>query len=155
MDQIDRTIVEFLQREGRASWTALAKLLNISSTAVAERVHSLENRGIIIGYKALVNPKKVGCGVEAFIHVEIKESLAHSSFVAKLQDIEPVRECYNITGEGGYLLKVSCKDIEMLDELVSKTLKEIPEVSKTVTSVVLSTLVNKESCPLFNKDSED
>jgi len=149
MDITDIKIIQFLQKEGRGSWTALAKVLNISSTAVAERVHNLEKKGIIVGYKVIVDPKVLGCNVEAFVHVEIDQSIAHTTFVEKINQMEPVRECYNITGEGGYLLKVQCKDIGMLDELVSKTLKEIPEVTKTVTSIILSTLVKKESCPIF------
>lgn len=143
LDATDLKIIETLQDKGRISWTELAKILNLSSVSSADRVKRLEGLGVIKGYKAIIDQKVLGNKLIAFITVTLVKSLEESRFADVVKKSHIIEECYHIAGEGSYLLKVHCKDIEDLEILVNKTLKTIPEVIKTVTIISLAGIKEK------------
>lgn len=138
LDEMDFKIIGLLKKKGRISWTELGKALNLSSTSSAERVRRLEELGVITGYRATFNQRALGNKIVAFITVTLVRPIEKSTFSQVVKESPLIEECYHIAGEGSYLLKVRCREIEDLETLVNKTLKAIPEVVKTVTIIALT-----------------
>jgi len=121
----------------------LGAKVGLSGPAVAERVRRLEERGIVRGYRAEVAPERVGLPVVAFVSLGVPYDIRPSGkFERVVQDIEAVVECYRITGEDAYLLKLAVPDMEALRE----ALDGLSEFGRVKTSVVLS--VPKRPAPL-------
>ncbi len=145
MDALDLKIIETLRGRGRISFSELALNLGLSAPSTAERVHRLEEKGIIKGYKALINEKALGDFFMAFITVSLDRSVYRSNLVEIVKGEPGILECHHIAGEGSYLLKTRFKNIDELEHLVNNVLKEIPGVSKTVSTIVLSTIKEEGS----------
>ncbi len=143
MDTIDREVLTTLMEEGRMSWADLAQRTGLSAPAVAERVHRLEERGVITGYAALVNGATVGAHLTALVAVSLSGPDARAEFLRLVNDTVEVQECHHTAGEDDYVLKVRCGGTAELEHLVSNVLKGVPGVARTRTTVVLSTV--KES----------
>jgi Lrp/AsnC family leucine-responsive transcriptional regulator len=129
--------------DGRMTWADLAQRAGISAPAVAERVHRLEDRGVIGGYAALVNGATVGAHLTALVAVSLSGPEARGEFLRLVRDTVEVQECHHTAGEDDYVLKVRCGGTAELEHLVSNVLKGVPGVARTRTTVVLSTV--KES----------
>ena len=136
LDDLDSKILRLLERNGRISWSELGQSLQMSATSAAERVKRLEQKGIISGYTAQINYKAIAPYIMAFITVTLDRPAVR--FDQAIHQVSQILECYHIAGEGSYLLKTRCADIDELEKLVNYTIKEIPGVLKTVTTVVLS-----------------
>jgi Lrp/AsnC family leucine-responsive transcriptional regulator len=140
MDNFDIEIINILQTNAKISIVELGKQIGLSTTATKERVKKLENEGIITGYYASLNHKKVGNGITAFITVPVGD-IPILEMGQRLSAINEVLECHKVTGNTCYLLKVKVRDSEHLEELVDY----INHFAKnTYTYLVLSTL--KETC---------
>lgn len=126
-------------REGRTTWADLAQLLGLSAPAAAERVRRLEERGVIRGYSALVDPEAVGLGVTAFVAVALGSPEHRGRFLEGVGGMPEVQECHHVAGEDDYLLKVRCGTVRDLEGLVSDGIKGLAGVARTRTTVVLST----------------
>lgn len=140
MDITDYKIIEILQKDGRISMKDLGKIVGLTSPAVSERVKRLEESGIIQGYKAIVNPDKLGRVIKSFINISLP-SENYSSFIEYAKDDNRIVECHHITGEDCLLLKVIVKDMYELEKVIDK----IKQVGKTKTSVILSTIIESKS----------
>lgn len=140
MDITDYKIIEILQEDGRISMKDLGKIVGLTSPAVSERVKRLEESGIIQGYKAIVNPDKLGRVIKSFINISLP-SENYSSFIEYAKDDNRIVECHHITGEDCLLLKVIVKDMYELEKVIDK----IKQVGKTKTSVILSTIIESKS----------
>lgn len=138
LDEIDCRLLNLLQDDGRISQHDLAQAVGLSSPAVGERLRKLEERGIIRGFAALLDPKKLGRDVTAFITVGIDGSKYYSQFIEKARKCEEVMECHAITGQGSHVLKVRTDDTTSLERLLSE-IQMWPGVHWTVTAIVLST----------------
>lgn len=143
MDTNDIKVLRFLQDEGRANWTRIGELLGITGPAAAERVHRLEQRGIIRGFTALIDPESVGLALTAFIAVSLEKPAQRVAFLKRVQALPEIQECHHCTGEDDYLLKVRCRDVSDLDRLINAELKSLAGVLRTRTTVVMRT--SKES----------
>ncbi|WP_413166096.1 Lrp/AsnC family transcriptional regulator [Capilliphycus salinus ALCB114379] len=154
MDAIDYKVIRHLMAQGRITWSELATLLGLSAPATAERVKRLEEKGVIQGYNARINPEAVGCELTAFIAVTLQQPQDRGAFLQRIQEMSEVMECHHITGDDDYLLKVRCQNTRHLERIVSEEIKGISGILKTRTTVVLSTA--KESCviPLPPFESE-
>ena len=118
----------------------LGKIVGLTSPAVSERVKRLEESGIIQGYKAIVNPDKLGRVIKSFINISLP-SENYSSFIEYAKDDNRIVECHHITGEDCLLLKVIVKDMYELEKVIDK----IKQVGRTKTSVILSTIIESKS----------
>jgi len=148
MEEQDLKVVRRLMREGRSTWVELAQLLGLSAPAVADRVRRLEERGVVRGYSALVDPEAVGLGVTAFVAVTLERPEHRAGFLGWVDGRAEVQECHHIAGEGDYLLKVRCAAVRDLEGIVSEGVKGIDGVASTRTTVVLSTHKETPVLPL-------
>lgn len=138
MDNVDRQILEILQRNGRLSNISLAEEIGLSPPSVLRRVKKLEEKKIIKEYVALVDREKIGKNLLVFINISIKTQSEEQRFASKIQEYPEVLECFHVTGETDYLLKVAVRHISELEDFIMKRISQIPGVDKVVTRVVLS-----------------
>jgi len=148
MDAVDHKLLTVLMEDGRASWADLAEAVGLSAPAVAERVHRLEDRGAIHGYAARVNGSQVGAHMTAFVAVTLDGPGARDGFLRVVRDTVEVQECHHTAGDDDYLLKVRCGGTGDLERLLSDVLKSVTGVSRTRTTVVLSTVKDSTLLPL-------
>ncbi len=140
MDRIDAEILKNLQLNGRITNSELAKRVSLSAPSVLERVRKLEESGVISGYAARINPDKIGRGTTCFVAVSLALHQQDSivSFKAEIDNIPEVLDCFHITGEEDYLLRVTVRDMQHYRDLLLNRLTKIPGLSKLKTMVVLS-----------------
>ncbi len=143
MDDYDNQIIDLLQKQGRVSHSELSAKVGLSLPAIAERIRKLEKSGVILGYTSLVDAKKLGKGITAFISVLIDDPASYPQFSGSVLKLPEVTECHHVVGEFDYLVKVKTKDTASLEALISDRIRTIPGVGRTRTTIVLSTL--KES----------
>jgi Lrp/AsnC family leucine-responsive transcriptional regulator len=148
VDAIDHKILAVLMEDGRASWADLAEAVGLSAPAAADRVHRLEDRGVIGRYAALVNGPLVGAHMTALVAVTLDGPAAREGFLAVVRDTAEVQECHHTAGDDDYLLKVRCGGTADLERLLTDVLKAVPGVSHTRTTVVLSTVKDSVVLPL-------
>ncbi len=138
LDAIDLQILDHLQEQGRIPLVKLAEQVGLSSPSVIDRVKKLEDSGIISGYHASVDARRLGKDVTAFIGVSIAHPKAISTFEQTVAMVDDVLECHHVTGAHTLLLKVKTDNTSSLERLIS-TIRSIEGVSQTETMVVLST----------------
>ena len=143
LDDVDRKIIRLLRANARASQEQIAKSVHLSRPAVHERIKHLEKTGVVRGYQALVNWDGVGLAMTCFIWVRLRPT--HGSNIGTqmanlTSDMATVEECHRVTGEWSMLLKVRAASPQALQTLIDRLYK-IPGVQNTLTTVVLSTLL--------------
>jgi Lrp/AsnC family leucine-responsive transcriptional regulator len=151
LETLDLKAVRTLMRNGRATWADLALELGLSAPAAADRVHRLEERGVIRGYAALVDAESAGYPLSAFIAVALDRPDRRAAFLKRIATLPEVAECHHVAGDDDYLLKVRCRGTRDLDRLLVESLRSIPGV-RTRTTVVLATA--KESIVMPLAESE-
>ncbi len=144
LDFIDLTILEILQRDGRASHSAIAEAVGLSQPSVHERVKKLEQRGVIKGYAAIVNPEALDLGVLAFISVRLNERRT-SDTAAVVRDIPQVLEAHHVAGEDCLIAKVRCRSPHDIERILDQIWQKLP-VAATKTTIAFSSY--KESTVL-------
>ena len=137
MDAIDTHILERLQREGRATQQELAREVGLSQPSVAERIRKLEERGAIRGYAAKVDAVMLGKEITAFVAVSIDHPRYFDDFAIAIAGMDEVLECHRVAGEDSYLLKVKTASPATLDDLLVGSLRLLPGVRATHTTIVL------------------
>ncbi len=137
MEEIDRTIVSLLARNGRMSFTELARQAGLSVSAVHQRVRRLEQDGVIKGYAALVDPEDVGLPLTAFVSIKPFDPSAPDDVPQRLEPLAAIEACHSVAGEENYILKVRVPSPAALEELLQQ-IRTLGGVS-TRTTVVLST----------------
>ncbi|MGF1498758.1 MAG: Lrp/AsnC family transcriptional regulator [Elainellaceae cyanobacterium] len=155
LNETDLKVIHHLMVQGRITWSELAGLLELSAPATADRVRRLEERQVITGYAALVNPEFVGCSLAAFIAVTLDRPKHRDAFLKKVQLMPEVQECHHVTGDDDYFLKVRCRDTQDLERLISDELKSMTGVLKTRTTIVLSTAKETPMLPIKNGRDSD
>lgn len=140
LDAIDYKLLELLQQNARMTQMEMASAVGLSQPAVAERMRKLEQEGIIRGYVAQVDARKLGKDISAFIGVSIEHPRYNAGFAKKILALPDVLECHRVTGSDSYLLKVVTENTESLDRLISELLRVIPGVTRTLTSIVTSSI---------------
>jgi Lrp/AsnC family leucine-responsive transcriptional regulator len=137
VEEIDRRIVSLLSRNGRMSFTELARQAGLSVSAVHQRVRRLETDGVITGYVALCNPDDIGLPLTAFVSIKPFDQAAPDDVPDKLKDLEAIEACHSVAGEENYILKVRVGSPRDLEDLLQQ-IRTLANVS-TRTTVVLST----------------
>ena len=144
LDRIDLKLVELLQNNCKQTTKELADQLNLSTTAVYERVKKLEKQNIITDYVAIVNKDKINRSFMAISHIKIK---SHSKdailkFEKKVNQIPEVLECFHVSGEYDYILKIGVQDMEAYREFMLSKLTTMEEVQSTHSMFVIKEVKN-------------
>jgi Lrp/AsnC family transcriptional regulator, leucine-responsive regulatory protein len=147
LDVIDLTLLDLVQRNGRVSQHDLARAVGLSAPAVAERLRKLEERGVIRGYTAILDPERLGRGLASFIFVGVSGSRHFAAFRARVEEEPSIVECSSVTGEASHILKVRVASTRALEALLAE-IQGWPGVQWTRTSVVMSALKEETAVPL-------
>ena len=155
LDPIDLQILKILQGNSKITNLDLSRQIGLSPAPTLERVKKLETSGVIESYHALVDPQAIGLNVKTFVLVSLawQKENALNNFLEKMQDIPEIVECYIITGEADFLMKLVCKDIPSYEKLLFKTLSQIEEIERLKTLMTLSTVKSSKVLP-FNYDQD-
>jgi Lrp/AsnC family transcriptional regulator, leucine-responsive regulatory protein len=137
VEEIDRRIVSLLSRNGRMSFTELARQAGLSVSAVHQRVRRLETDGVITGYVALCNPDVIGLPLTAFVSIKPFDQAAPDDVPDRLKDLSAIEACHSVAGEENYILKVRVGSPRDLEDLLQQ-IRTLANVA-TRTTVVLST----------------
>lgn len=144
IDETDLEIIRILQANAKTPFLEIARRLNLSGATIHERVRALQESGIITGFHAHVNLKKMGYGVLAVVEVVLDHpGIDTDSLRNSLGDIREVSAAYNLTGDTDLLIFVYAKDIDELRELLTQKIQNLPGVSRLSTSVVLDAPVDR------------
>lgn len=137
LDQIDQFLIRALQENGRRKKNDLAQEIGMSVPAVAERMKKLQDSGVILGYSAHVDPRKLGMDVGAIITLISERSTKYADVIKQAQKHPEVLECMSVTGEGSHLLIVRTTDTTSLENLL-REIQAWPGVIRTDTRLILS-----------------
>jgi Lrp/AsnC family leucine-responsive transcriptional regulator len=137
VERLDRRLVDLLAADGRMSFTDLGKATGLSTSAVHQRVRRLEERGVITGYHAAVDPEAVGLPLTALISVSPLDPAAPDDVPERLTDVAEIEACHSVAGEESYVLKVRVPTPGALEDLLAR-IRSAANV-RTRTTVVLST----------------
>ena len=151
LDRYDRHILEVLQSDGRLSNQELADRIGLSPSPCLRRVRALEDAGLITGYRALVDAKKLGLSLMALLHISMDKHTPErfANFEKKVAAQPEVLECLLITGqEADYQLKVIIRDMDAYQELLLNRITRIEGVTGVHTSFVLRRVLDKTAVPV-------
>ena len=139
-DEIDRKLLHLLQEDSKQTNKALSHKLNLSVTAVYERIRKLENNGIVNSYVALVDKTKVEKDFVTFCHIKLSRHTQDYvvKFEREVKELEEVLECYHISGDYDYLLKVLVKDMKAFREFMVNKLTSINHIGSTHSMFVIN-----------------
>jgi Lrp/AsnC family leucine-responsive transcriptional regulator len=137
VEEIDRAIVGLLSRDGRMSYTDLGRETGLSTSAVHQRVRRLEQRGVITGYAAMVDPEAVGLPLTAFVSIKPIDPSQPDDAAERLRDVAAIEACHSVAGDESYILKVRVPSARHLEDLLAR-IRSVANVS-TRTTIVLST----------------
>jgi len=150
LDRIDRRLLAELQEHGRSSNLELAEAINLSPAQTLRRHRRLEEAGVIKRYEARLDSTALGFGVTAFIHVTMERGHIRdlSKFKGLVAELAQIQECFSVTGDIDYVLKVVAKDLKSLSDFLLDTLMRIPGVSGVKSSVCLDEIKCTSAMPL-------
>jgi len=140
MDTMDDAIIKILKENGRASASAIGKMVNLSIPAVLERIKKLTRAGIIEGYTVKINRAQTGRKLLAFVFLHIDGNESIQAFRNAVVKCDCVLECHHMAGSYDYLLKVAVEDTEVLEHFLTGELKTIKGVTGTNTMIALATM---------------
>jgi len=140
-DIYDKKIIDILQRDSSISNIELSKKIKLSPSACLARTRHLKELGIIKKYAAIIDEKKAGFEIITFTYVNLSPHNRNmaNSFLLKVRETPQIQECYNITGNWDYLLKIVSHDIASYRDFIIDSLLEFPGINKIETNIVLST----------------
>jgi Lrp/AsnC family transcriptional regulator, leucine-responsive regulatory protein len=149
-DTIDIRILKELQQDGSLPNVELARRVHLSPSPCLARVKALEAAGVIQRYVALTDPKALGLDLNVFINISLKEQSkqALAAFEERIAEQEEVMECYLMTGDSDYLIRVAVADIAALERFILDQLTPIPGIEKIRTSFTLKQVRYKTALPL-------
>jgi Lrp/AsnC family leucine-responsive transcriptional regulator len=155
MDEIDRNIVVALQLDGSAGLAELAKVAGLSVSATAERVKRLEERGVIRGWRADLDPAAVGCPLLVHVLVAVSAGRDDAAFRRAMRKQEAVLECHAVTGAWTYLVKLRLLDLAALDAFLNEELRTQPGVQRVETLLAVATVKETSILPVAPADPEE
>jgi len=152
LDSVDLKILNLMQANARISNADLARELEMAPSAVLERVKKLEQKKVILQYTTSINPAAVQQKLLAFIFIRSKEGFTCSTQTADaLAKIPEVQEVHHIAGEDCFLVKMRTEDSASLMELMRNSLKKIPDILSTKTTIVLETVKEQQQLVIPEK----
>ena len=138
MDELDSKIIQLMMRNARMPVKEIAKQVNLTSPAVSSRIHRLEQEGVIAGYTVVLHRPDTPARVEALISVLV-DAATRASFLSMIEQEPQVLQCFRVTGNYNFIIKVSCTDIDALEHLLTKMQK----MGSTNTQIILNTQLNR------------
>jgi Lrp/AsnC family leucine-responsive transcriptional regulator len=141
MDAIDVRILELLQQNARISVSEISKNVNLSLSAVSERLKKLEASKVIKSYTIILNPEYLGKELSVIMNISLENPDHTMDFIEFIMAESEILECHYITGEYDYALKITTKNTQTLEHMMNR-IKSVPGIKKTQTNVILSTLKN-------------
>ena len=155
LDVVDLKILTELQRDGSLSNVELAKRVHLSPSPCLARVKALEQAGVIDRYVALANASVLGLGLNVFISISLKEQSkeALATFEQRIAEQDEVMECYLMTGDSDYLIRVALPDIAALEKFILEQLTPIAGIEKIRSSFALKQVRYKTALPLEARTS--
>ena len=150
LDKIDREILKALQADARMPIVDLAERVGLSASPCARRVKRLESDGIIVRYATVIDQKAVGLPVSVFCNVTLERQVkgALETFQAAVLKRPEVMECYLMTGEADYLLRVVVADLEAYERFIVKHLTKVPGIANIRSSFALKQVAYRTDLPL-------
>ena len=142
LDEFDLKILGVLRRDGRITFTDLAQKVGLSKTPCQQRVRRLVDNGVIVGFRAIIDPSKVGLDHVAFTEVKLSDTreTALEEFNSAVRGIPEVEECHMIASSFDYLLKVRTPDIRRYRWVLGEKISSLPHVASTSTFVAMETV---------------
>jgi Lrp/AsnC family transcriptional regulator, leucine-responsive regulatory protein len=138
LDDIDRQLLELLQKDDRLSLADLGKGVGLAASSVNERVKRLVTRGVIEGFHARVAPEALGLDILAFVFVSWSDQAGEAPFLARVNASPSVLECHRVTGAWNYLLKVRVSDTRALERFLGDVIQSLQGVQRIETLIALS-----------------
>lgn len=150
LDAIDTAILRELQTDGRMTNQALSEAVGLSPSPCLRRLRHLEESEVISGYVALVDPEKVGLSVNAFVRVRLdqQDDKRLAAFEEATQGFPEVMECYLMTGDADYQLRVLVESLASFEDFIRSKLTKIPGISQVTTSFALRPVVYRTGLPI-------
>ena len=150
LDAIDLRILDELQHDGALSNVELARRVHLSPSPCLTRVRALEAAGVIDRYVAIANPAALGLGLSVFISISLKSQSkeALAEFERRIIEHDEVMECYLMTGDSDYLIRVAVADIAALEKFILEQLTPIPGLEKIRSSFALKQVRYKTALPM-------
>ena len=150
LDKLDQKLVFALQKDGRATNVELAEAVHLSAPQCLRRVRALEERGVIRGYTAMIEPTQIGLGVMAFVSLTIDRSQSK-----RVRQLEPdlakfpeIVECFTVSGESDYMLRVVAPDLLGLSEFLTDKLLQVPGVASTHSMICMEEIKPLSPLPM-------
>jgi Lrp/AsnC family leucine-responsive transcriptional regulator len=142
LDEFDRKILAVLRKDGRITITELAQQVGLSKTPCQQRVKRLVESGVILGFRAIIDPAKLGLDHVAFAEVKLSDTreAALKEFNTAVRQIPEVEECHMIASSFDYLLKVRTSDIRKYRMVLGEKISSLPHVASTSTFVAMETV---------------
>lgn len=154
LDRYDRHLLEVLQQDGRISNQDLADRINLSPSSCLRRLRTLEESGLILGYRALLDAKVLGLTLMALVHISMDRHTPErfENFEAKVATIPEIMECLLITGQDAdYQIKAVVRDMDAYQELLLNRITRIEGVTGVHSSFVLRRVIDRSALPLDRK----
>lgn len=150
MDRIDQKILAELQADGRLSITELADRVGLSLSPCHRRVRTLEESGVIIGYRAQLAPAALGLNFSAMVFVTLREGnrQAVEAFEMALEHIPQIVEAQRLFGEPDYLLHLVTRDLPAFQQLYDESLSTLPNVQRLTSTLVMKRVIQDRALPL-------
>lgn len=150
LDRYDRTLLRLLQQDARMTNTALAARVNLSESACLRRVRALEESGLIEGYTALVDQQRAGFAVSVFVNITLdrQSQTGLEAFESAVRRIPEVMECYLMTGEHDYLLRLVVSDLADFERIHNQHLTRLPSVARVHSSFAMRTVTRSRTLPV-------
>ncbi|WGK92840.1 Lrp/AsnC family transcriptional regulator [Pseudomonas migulae] len=150
MDRIDRKILSELQKDGRLSVTELAERVGLSLSPCHRRVRALEESGVLLGYRAQLDPTALGLNFSAMVFATLREGdrKAVEAFETALVDIPQVVDAQRLFGEPDYFLHVITQDLPAFQRLYDESLSTLPNVQRLTSTLVMKRVVQDRPLPL-------
>lgn len=150
ISKIDRNILRILQKDGRISYTDLAREVGLSVTPCIERVKRLEKNGYIEGYTATLNPQLLDAGLVVFVQIRLNHTSQENfeEFRDSVMSLENVQSCFLVSGNYDYLLKARVADMSAYRELLGNSILKLPAVQESTSYVVMEDLKETMMVPI-------
>jgi len=150
ISKIDRNILRILQKDGRISYTDLAREVGLSVTPCIERVKRLEKNGYIEGYTATLNPQLLKAGLVVFVQIRLNHTSQENfeEFRDSVMSLENVQSCFLVSGNYDYLLKARVADMSAYRELLGNSILKLPAVQESTSYVVMEELKETMQVPI-------
>lgn len=148
IDEIDRRILHLLQKDGRMTVTALAAAVGLTVAPCHRRLKDLEAGGVITGYRALVDPPRIGLGFQALVFVTLKDRQNMRAFEDEVTEIPEITEASRLFGEPDFLLKVLSTDLPSYQKFYDEVLIGLAGVEKLTSTIVMKSLKGAGELPL-------